>query len=141
MSDTKLFRAVKASERLPGISMYYFVRHDQEGALLYCGSKDSIKNLCYNKKWSLKRVEWLEPIEEKEYAEQQTAGMREALKEIINPVKYMQNRLQKGEQLNGPMAIKLANSGSYLREIAEKALGTQGASKHKDPKEDYGRAM
>lgn len=45
-----------------------------------------------------------------------------ALKEIINPVHYMQERLQKGESLNGLMAIQLAKDPEYLRNIAKKAL-------------------
>lgn len=47
---------------------------------------------------------------------------KEALEEIKSPILFMQNRLQKGESLNGGMAIQLAKDANYLRGIAEKAL-------------------
>lgn len=46
----------------------------------------------------------------------------EALEEIVNPLKYMQDDLKEGEVLNGIMAIQLSDSAAYLKEIARKAL-------------------
>lgn len=46
----------------------------------------------------------------------------EALKRIKSPITFMQNELQKDEQLNGQYAIQLANDAKYLQSIAEKAL-------------------
>ena len=48
--------------------------------------------------------------------------LREALEEIADPIKFMRARLEDGEQLNGVYAIQMAESGSYLREIAKRAI-------------------
>lgn len=45
-----------------------------------------------------------------------------ALEEIVNPIKFMQDRLKEGEKLEGTWAVLLSKDASYLREIAEKAL-------------------
>ena len=45
-----------------------------------------------------------------------------ALDQIIDPIKFMSLRLSKGEKLNGPAAIALSESPSYLREVARAAL-------------------
>lgn len=46
----------------------------------------------------------------------------EALEEIINPIKFMQERLKDGEKLDGYHAGELSRSAFYLKEIAQKAL-------------------
>jgi len=46
------------------------------------------------------------------------AGLVEALEEIVNPVRFMQERLEEGERLNGMAAVQLAENASYLRGIA-----------------------
>lgn len=46
----------------------------------------------------------------------------EALEEIIHPVRFMQERLEEGERLNGMAAVQLAEDASYLRGIAIAAL-------------------
>ena len=53
---------------------------------------------------------------------QQRDELREALKNIANPIAYMESRLQEGERLNGMMALQLGNSPEYLKGIAEQAL-------------------
>lgn len=50
------------------------------------------------------------------------AKLVEALEEIIHPVRFMQERLEEGEQLNGMVAVQLAEDASYLRDIAIAAL-------------------
>lgn len=50
--------------------------------------------------------------------------LEEALKEILYPVRYMQERLEEGMQLNGLAAVQLANDAEYLRDIAKRALAT-----------------
>lgn len=50
------------------------------------------------------------------------AGLVEALEEIIHPVRFMQERLEEGERLNGMAAVQLAEDASYLRGIAIAAL-------------------
>ena len=52
------------------------------------------------------------------------SGLEEALEEIINPIRFMQERLEEGEQLNGMVAVQLANNAEYLRDIAKAALTT-----------------
>ena len=52
----------------------------------------------------------------------QNEELREALKNIANPIAYMESRLQEGERLNGMMALQLGNSPEYLKGIAEQAL-------------------
>lgn len=47
---------------------------------------------------------------------------REALKEIVNPIQFMRDRLRADERLNGMMAIQISNNPNYLKEIARKAL-------------------
>jgi hypothetical protein len=49
--------------------------------------------------------------------------LKAALDEILYPVKYMQIRAKEaGAELNGVMAVTLAESTSYLRDIARAAL-------------------
>lgn len=52
------------------------------------------------------------------------SALVEALEEIIHPVRFMQERLEEGERLNGMAAVQLAEDASYLREIAIAALAT-----------------
>jgi uncharacterized protein YicC (UPF0701 family) len=47
---------------------------------------------------------------------------KEALEEIVNPIKFMRDRLKEGEQLNGMFAVQLSNDASHLKEIAQIAL-------------------
>jgi len=55
--------------------------------------------------------------------EKQRDAMREALDRIARPVWWMQEDAKRtGHTLNGAMAASLADSGNYLRNIAEKAL-------------------
>ena len=42
----------------------------------------------------------------------------DALEEIIHPVRFMQERLEEGERLNGMVAVQLAEDAEYLRGIA-----------------------
>ncbi|HLV84206.1 MAG TPA: hypothetical protein VKY62_10560 [Devosia sp.] len=48
----------------------------------------------------------------------------EALEEISDPIRFMKEMLEEGEQLNGMAAIQLAEDASYLRGIARAALAT-----------------
>lgn len=58
---------------------------------------------------------------------------KEALEEIVNPIKVMRDNLQEGEQLNGGYAAMLANDANYLRNIAKKVLDEiAGATEAKD---------
>lgn len=50
------------------------------------------------------------------------SALVEALEEIIHPVRFMQERLEEGERLNGMAAVQLAEDASYLRDIAIAAL-------------------
>jgi hypothetical protein len=54
----------------------------------------------------------------------EVAKLVEALEEIIHPVRFMQERLEEGEQLNGMVAVQLAEDAEYLRDIAIAALTT-----------------
>jgi hypothetical protein len=48
---------------------------------------------------------------------------REALREIINPLKYIENRAaDKGLTVDYTMALKVIDDPRYLQEIAERAL-------------------
>lgn len=48
---------------------------------------------------------------------------KEALKKIANPVKYLEDEAKKiGANLNGHIAVELANDANYLRGIAINAL-------------------
>lgn len=46
----------------------------------------------------------------------------EALVEISDPIRFMKERLEEGERLNGMAAVQLAEDASYLRGIARAAL-------------------
>lgn len=48
--------------------------------------------------------------------------LKVALDKIANPIKFMQDNLKEGESLNGLMALQLANSPIWLKQIAEDAL-------------------
>ena len=50
--------------------------------------------------------------------------LEETLKEIIDPIHFMSEKLADGEKLNGLYAIKLADNPEYLREIAKRGLLT-----------------
>ena len=50
------------------------------------------------------------------------AGLVEALEEIIDPIRFMEERLEEGERLNGMAAVQLAGDASYLRGIARAVL-------------------
>lgn len=47
---------------------------------------------------------------------------KEALEEIVAPIKFMQDRLKGDEQLNGLMAQSMASDHNYLKSIAKNAL-------------------
>jgi predicted nuclease with TOPRIM domain len=58
-----------------------------------------------------------------EKLEEENKQLREALDEIMHPVKYMQRRAEaQGHTINGHMAIQLSDSVSYMREIAQKVM-------------------
>ena len=71
-------------------------------------------------------------------AEQQSApdvsGLVKALEEIINPVRFMQERLEEGMRLNGMAAVQLAEDAEYLRDIAIAAL--EAYRKQQEPNHD-----
>lgn len=46
------------------------------------------------------------------------SALVEALEEISDPIRFMQERLEEGERLNGRAAVQLAEDASYLRGIA-----------------------
>lgn len=46
----------------------------------------------------------------------------EALEEISDPIRFMRERLEEGEQLDGMAAVQIAQDASYLRGIARAAL-------------------
>ena len=52
--------------------------------------------------------------------------LENTLKEIIDPIHFMSERLEDGEELNGFYAIKLADNPDYLREIAKRGLLLNG---------------
>lgn len=52
------------------------------------------------------------------------SALVEALEEISDPIRFMEERLEEGERLNGMAAVQLAKDASYLRGIALKALAT-----------------
>ena len=54
----------------------------------------------------------------------------QALEEISSPIRFMRERLEEGEQLNGVMAVQLAQDAEYLKGIAIAAL----AAHHKGEK-------
>jgi hypothetical protein len=54
--------------------------------------------------------------------QEKIAKLTLALEEIVNPIKFMQDRLQEGERLNGHYAVMLSKDVSYLQRIAETAL-------------------
>jgi hypothetical protein len=54
----------------------------------------------------------------------ENARLRDALKEIIDPIAAMQSKLDPGETLVGSIAISLRDSASYLKGIARAALAT-----------------
>ena len=57
-----------------------------------------------------------------------------ALEEIINPVRFMQERLEEGMRLNGIAAVQLAEDSEYLRDIAIAAL--EAYRKQQEPNHD-----
>lgn len=52
--------------------------------------------------------------------------LEKTLKEIIDPIHFMSERLADGEELNELYAIKLADNPEYLREIAKRGLLLNG---------------
>lgn len=48
--------------------------------------------------------------------------LRQALEEIVNPVKYMLARVPDGHVIDGVMACRLAGMPEHLQQIADKAL-------------------
>lgn len=62
------------------------------------------------------------PAQPAAQGQKEVQRLREALEEIADPIKFMRARLEDGEQLNGVYAIQMAESGSYLREIAKRAI-------------------
>ena len=59
-----------------------------------------------------------------EHPAPEVAKLVEALEEIVNPVRFMRERLEEGEQLNGMVAVQLAKDAEYLKGIAIAALAT-----------------
>lgn len=58
-----------------------------------------------------------------ESLERERDGLREALNEIANPIRYMRKTAEKeGSKLNSLMALELSNDPHYLKDIALKAL-------------------
>jgi hypothetical protein len=47
-----------------------------------------------------------------------------ALQEIVNPIKFMRERLKEDERLDGTYAVMLSKDSHYLQQIAEKALAS-----------------
>lgn len=45
-----------------------------------------------------------------------------ALKEIVNPIPFMQERVRSDERLDGEKAVAMADSPNYLKRIASDAL-------------------
>lgn len=77
----------------------------------------------YKSAWFLHRLEKLIGfIKSEQVPTSDVAALVEALEEIINPVRFMQERLEEGEQLNGMAAIQLAKDPEYLKDIAKAAL-------------------
>jgi hypothetical protein len=59
---------------------------------------------------------------------EETARLRQALDRIARPIWWMQvDAKAEGCTINAMMAAQLAESGSYLRGIAEKALSSENA--------------
>ena len=55
--------------------------------------------------------------------EDENKRLRSALKAIANPILHMQEEAKRqGMQLDGHMAIAMANDPEYLKKLAEKAL-------------------
>ena len=52
----------------------------------------------------------------------ENAELVAALDEIANPVKFMREQLQDGEQLNGLMAREITSSPDFYKKIARSAL-------------------
>ena len=50
------------------------------------------------------------------------SALVEALEEISDPIRFMEERLEEGERLNGMAAVQLAGDASYLRGIARAVL-------------------
>lgn len=55
----------------------------------------------------------------------------EALEEIMNPIKFMRDRLEEGEVLNGIFANQLSNDANYLKDIARKGHSSYQSSINK----------
>lgn len=53
---------------------------------------------------------------------QRNRELVEALEEIVNPIKYMKQRLKEGEQINGIYAVELSKDHNHLKSIAQQAL-------------------
>jgi DNA repair exonuclease SbcCD ATPase subunit len=67
--------------------------------------------------------EYEQRIDELVDLKEENERLKAALDEILYPVKYMQIRAKEaGADLNGVMAITLAESPSYLRDIARHAI-------------------
>ena len=52
------------------------------------------------------------------------SALVDALEEISDPIRFMQERLEEGESLSGMAAVQLAKDASYLRGIVRAALAT-----------------
>lgn len=61
-------------------------------------------------------------LRKKQREEAGVSALVEALEEISDPIRFMQERLEEGESLNGMAAVQLAKDASYLRGIAIAAL-------------------
>lgn len=65
----------------------------------------------------------------KRYAEEALKEAAIALEEIVNPIKFMRERLKEGEKLEGTYAVILSQDHNYLKSIAQKALDTINSTK------------
>jgi len=71
--------------------------------------------------WAMQKVEEFQTYEQGLQAKYKACV--EALEKIANPLKHLQyEAMQKGEQLNGVMAIQLSNDANWLKSIATTAL-------------------
>lgn len=66
LSGEKAYRWVKCDDRVPTITKYYSIRNwitGQDGATVYCDSKESIMDYCAQNKLDYPEFEWLEEFE------------------------------------------------------------------------------
>ncbi len=89
-------------------------------------------NLIIGKKPTDEDMEWArnkadeladQAMKEHNEHEAKVRALVEALERIANPLKYFQDEAKKdGSQLNGPMALQIANNPDWLKQQAEAAI-------------------